>query len=249
MARFIGAIIVALLVSGLGRPARADDAQAIIDKAVKALGGEEKLSKVKAATWKGKGTITFDGNDNRISTQTTVRGIDHYRQEFEGDFGGNTIKGVAVLAGDKGWRRFGDDRSALEQEVLANQKRVAYLTAIPLTVLPLKGQGFKVEAAGEEAVDGKPAAGLRVTPPDGKEFRIYFDRESGLPVRLVAKVLGFMGEEYTQETNFGDYKEMGGIRKATKIRAKRDGERYIDQEITEFKVLDTVDPKTFAEPQ
>jgi hypothetical protein len=106
-----------------------------------------------------------------------------------------------------------------------------------------------VEVVGEEAVEGKPAVGVRVTPPDGKEFRLYFDKESGLPVRLVAKVLGFMGEEYTQETNFSDYKEMGGIRKATKIRAKRDGERFIDQEVTEFKVLDTVDPKTFAEPQ
>jgi hypothetical protein len=42
---------------------------------------------------------------------------------------------------------------------------------------------------------------------------------------------------------------MGGIKKATKVSAKRDGENFIDQEITEFKPLDKVDPKTFTEPK
>lgn len=58
-----------------------------------------------------------------------------------------------------------------------------------------------------------------------------------------------MGDEFTQETTFSDYQDMGGIKKATKIQSKRDGEKFIDQQITEFKVLDQVDTKTFAEPQ
>ena len=37
---------------------------------------------------------------------------------------------------------------------------------------------------------GKPAAALKVTGPDGKDFTLYFDKESGLPVRMVAKVIG-----------------------------------------------------------
>ena len=60
MRPFIGAILVTVVASGLSGSARADDAkdpQAILDKAIKALGGEEKLSKVKAASWKAKGTI------------------------------------------------------------------------------------------------------------------------------------------------------------------------------------------------
>jgi DNA invertase Pin-like site-specific DNA recombinase len=53
----------------------------------------------------------------------------------------------------------------------------------------------------------------------------------------------------TQETTFANYKEFGGIKKATKIENKRDGEKFLEQEITEFKVLDKVDPKTFDEPK
>jgi hypothetical protein len=252
MARFISAALVAVLVGGSGRLARAadaKDAQAILDKAVKALGGEEKLGKVKAIAWKTKGTITFAGNDNAFTSQSTVQGLDHFRQEFEGQFGDNKVRAVTVLAGDKGWRQFGGNRMELDKDAVANEKRTVYLGVIPVMILPLKGKEFKVEAIGEEAVGGKPAAVLKVTGPDGKDFRLYFDKESGLPVRLVAKVIGFGGEEFTQDVTYSDYKEMGGLKKATKISAKRDGEKFLEQQITELKVLDTVDPKTFAEPQ
>jgi hypothetical protein len=245
------AVIAALLLTG-ATPARADDAgdaTAILDKAIKALGGEEKVNKVlAAAAWKGKGTITFMGVDNPITTQSTIQGFDRVRQEFEGDFGGNTFKGVTILAGDKGWRDFGGELSALDKESLANEKRTAYLALIPITVLPLKGKEFKVATIGEESSGGKPSVGIKATGPDGKEFKLYFDKETSLPVKMVAKVAGFMGDEFTQETTFSDYQEMAGIKKATKIQSKRDGEAFITQQITEFKLLETVDPKTFSAP-
>lgn len=251
MRRFIGAVFVAALVCGpvgLARAAEEKGVQAIVDKAVKALGGEEKLAAAKTATWKTKGSFDINGSENPFTSHTTVEGLDHFRQEFEGEFGGNNVKGVVVLNGDKGWRSFGGQKMDMDKDALANQKRGVYLVVIPNTILPLKDKSFRVEMAGEEKVGDKPAVGLKVTPPDGKEFHLYFDKESGLPVKLVAKVVGFMGEEYTQETTYGDYKEMHGIKKATKIESKRDGQKFINQEVTEFKPLDKVDPKTFAEP-
>jgi hypothetical protein len=253
MRRFLGAVLVTALAAGLGAPARAaesKDATAVLDKAIKALGGEEKLAKLKAATWKGKGTISFGDNDNEFTSQTTVEGLDHFRQEFEGEFMGNKVKGVTVLVGDKGWRDFGGMKMEMDKDAVANEKRNVYLQLVAATVVPLKGKGFKVEGlAGEEKVGGKPAVGLKVTGPDGKDFKLYFDKESGLPVKQVAKVVGFMGEEFTQETTLGNYKDFGGIKKATKVESTRDGQKFLAQQITEFKALDKVDPKTFAEPE
>ncbi len=59
-------------------------------------------AKVKAVIWKSKGKIMFGGSDNSFTAVSTVQGFDHFRGEFEGDFGGNTIKGVTVINGDKG---------------------------------------------------------------------------------------------------------------------------------------------------
>jgi hypothetical protein len=65
----------------------------------------------------------------------------------------------------------------------------------------------------------------------------------------VAKVAGFMGGEFVQETTFGDYKDFGGIKKATKVVSSRDGQKFMEMQITEFAVLEKVDPKLFDAPQ
>ncbi len=249
MKRLIGAVFaISLAVGPAANLVRADDKdpQTILDKAIKAIGGEEKLKKAEAISWKTKGTITFGGNENDADTHATAKGLDHYRRETE--INGGDRKFIVVLAGDKGWRKFGDDPMELDGDALANQKRSLYLEVLPVTLVGLKGKDFKLEAAGEEQVNGKPAAGIKVTGPDGKDFTLYFDKESGLPVKLVAKVAGFQGNEFTQETTYKDYKDFGGIKKATKVESKRDGEDFIKSEITEFKVLDKVDDKTFSEP-
>ena len=246
MKRFLGAALAAVL---LVIPARGDekDANAIVDKAITALGGAEKLGKVNAFSWKAKGTITFNGNENDFTSQVTTKGLEQYRREF----GNDQFSIVVVVDGAKGWRKFGDNSSELEGDMLANEKRMLYLNVIPVTLVALKGKGFKYEAAGEEKVGDKPAVILKVTGPDGKDFTLSLDKESGLPVKLVAKVmLGFQqGQEYTSETTYADYKDFGGIKKATKVEMKRDGEAFQNWEITEFKVLDKVDAETFTEPK
>lgn len=252
MNRLIGVLTALAVAAGAGGWCAGGDkadAGAILDKSIKALGGADKLGAAKAVTWKSKGKINFGGNENEFTMQVTIQGLDHMRSEFEGDFGGNKIVGVTVLKGDKGWRKFADNNMDLDEAAVASEKRNLYLQVAPMTPTVLKGTGFKVEAAGEEQVGGKAAVALKATGPDGKNFTIYFDKESGRPVKQVAKVIGFMGEEFTQETTLANYKEFGGVHKATKINSKRDGEDFVSVEITEFRVLDKVDPKTFNAPE
>ena len=250
MFRFGGALCLAVLMYGLVGPARAADekAKVIIDKAAQALGGEEKLTAAKNFTWKAKGKINIMGNESDFTLEGAAQGLDRYRGQFEGDFGGNKVKGVTVLNGDKAWRKFADNNMELEKDGVANEKRTLYLLTAPITLAPLRDPNFKVEVAGEEKVGDKAAAVLKVTGPDGKDCKIYFDKESGLPIKLVAKVIGFMGEEFTQENTYADYKDMGGIKKATKLETKRDGEKFMEQEIADFKTVDKLDAKTFDQP-
>jgi hypothetical protein len=251
MKRFLGAALAVSFVcvsSGLSR-ADEKDATPILDKAIKALGGEEKLTKIKAYSVKSKGTITFGGNDNDFTAKATHEGLDHYRSEFEGKFGDNDVKGTTVLNGEKGWRKFGDMEMELDGDAVTNEKRTIYLSVVPSLIVHLKGKGFKAEAAGEEKVGDKPAAVVKVTGPDSKDFKLFFDKESGLPVKMVATVVGFDGNEFTQETSYENYKDFDGIKKATKLDAKRDGEKFVSTELTEFKVLDKVEPDTFSQPK
>jgi hypothetical protein len=249
MTRQLIAALVLVLVAVRGTLTCAQDAKSVLDKALKAMGGEKKLAEIKSVNWKGKGTITFNGEDNSFTSETTLAGLDHMRSSFEANIMGNEIKATTVVAGEKGWRVFGDMKMELGKEDLINEKRQMYLQLIPAALLPLRQKEFKVELAGTEKVGDKPANVLKVSGPDKKDFTLYFDQETGLPVKQVAKVIGFTGEEFTQETTYDGYKDFEGIKKATKIENKRDGEKFINYEITDFKALKSVDAGAFKEPE
>ncbi|HEX7448774.1 MAG TPA: hypothetical protein VF306_14575 [Pirellulales bacterium] len=252
MRRFLFAALVLPAMFALVRPVRsADDggAAAIVDKAIQAIGGEAKLKAAKGATWKTKGKITFGDNESDFTSTTTVAGMDHFRQEFEAEFGGNKVQGVVVVSGDKGWRKFGENNLQMDAEAIANEKRVVYLQVAPGLLTPLKGNDFKLEAGGEQKIGDAEAAAVKATGPDGKDFTLYFDKTSGLLLKLSAKIIGFGGQEFLDETTYRDYQEFGGIKRASKVESKRDGQRFIESETTEFKLLDQVDPATFTEPK
>jgi hypothetical protein len=252
MRRLFGVVLATGLVLSIrgGVQAADPDAKAVLDKAIAAAGGESKLSALesKAIETKAKGSLSYGGADGDFHTRSVTQGINRFRQEFDGDIAGNQIKGVTVVDGDKGWRNFAGQSGKLEDDQLAAQKRSTYLSLAPATLLPLKGKDFTIESAKEDKVDNKPAVVLKIDGPDKKSFQLWFDKETGLPVKLVAKVSGFQGEEFTQETTYSKYKDFDGVKRATKIDTKHNGEKFINIEITDVKPLDKVDPKTFAEP-
>lgn len=232
-----------------GSLAQAGSADAVVDKAIQAMGGEAKLAAVKAVNEKSKGKISIGGNDSEFTAEATVEGLNHSRRTFEGEFGGNKIKGVTVIAGDKGWRVFNDMSQELDEDALKNEKRNHYLSAVANNPLLLKGKGFKLEACTDEKCEGKPAACVKVVGPDGKDFKLFFSKETGLPIKEVAKVVNFQGEDQQLEATFSNYKDFDGLKVATKNEAKHDGEKFLEAEVVSFKVLDKVDPKTFTEPK
>lgn len=193
--------------------------------------------------------INLNGAESEVSGKATAAGLERFKSEVEGEFNGNKFRVATVVDGDKGWRKFGDNAMPLDGDALANERRSIYLQVGGTTVLPLKGKGFKAELSGEEKVADKPASVVKFTGPDGKDFKIAFDKETGLPVRLSATVAGFMGEDYLQETYYKDYKEFGGIKRATRTEVRRDGEKFLDQELSDYETLDKVEPGTFDEPE
>jgi hypothetical protein len=237
------AVVIALAVlAATCAAARADDpsAKAILDKAIKALGGEAKLAKIEAFSWKSK--VTFGPTGRQMDAEVIFKGLDHMRRAY----GANLV----VLAGDKGWRKIRDASRELPDAMLASEKRSAYLQVIPIILLPIKRDDFKYEAAGEGKVGDKPALALKITAPDGKDFTLFFDKETGLPVKEVARIDVIGAQQTIAETTFSDYKEFGGIKKATKIEVTTAGfGSGFSQVITDFEVLDKVADSMFAEPK
>ncbi len=251
MARILVALVLTVSIPVLGRTVWADDpdATAILDKAMKAMGGEDMLKKIEAAIWKSKGKLRLgDNTEHDFTGQTIMQGLDRVRSEVEIEVLGQKHMMLAVLNGDKALQVFGH-MPLQPDDAVARLKSSLYLSIIPVTLTPLKGQRFKVGTAGEEKVDGRAAAILKVTCPDGKDFTISFDKESGLPVKAVGKIFTLDGQQVTQETTYSDYKDFEGITVATRLESKVDGKPSRNSEVTEFKLLDKVDPLAFSIPK
>jgi hypothetical protein len=248
--RLIAAVVVILFVANSVVRAVGDEkANAIIDHAIKAMGGEEKLNASKVITWKSQGTLHLDyAGDCTFKKQITTKGIEKYRSELSMVIRSGTYKELTVLADQKGWQKV--DRNATTEflpDFLPLERRHTDFRLLPLVVFPLKDKDYKVEAAGEEKVDNKLAVVLNIKSPDGRESKLYFDKESGLPVKTVGK-LRYEDGMVDHEMTLADYKDFDGIKRATKIVLKRAGKQVSMEQVTEVKILKEAAPGTFTKP-
>src|SRR5262245_33783913 len=93
-------VILPLLLTG-GAPAQ-DETKAIIDKAIKAHGGAEKLAKEGAAQGRTKGTLEIAGMSLSFTEQTSTQS-NRLKSVLELEVAGQNIKVTTVFNGEKAW--------------------------------------------------------------------------------------------------------------------------------------------------
>ena len=245
------AVLALGVVIGVSVPVRADDAadaRALVDKAIKAQGGQEKLAKLNAHVIKFKGNFHGMGQAIPMSGEITTQGNDKVKVDVEIDAGGMKIRVVNVFVGDKGWNKVGDMLMELDKDQIAEAKAQAYSGWVG-TLAPLVAKEFKLSTIGEMEVEKKPALGVKVKREGQRDVDLYFDKESGLLVKFEYRVKDEgSGQEVTEENFPSDYKEVEGTKQAMKLLVKRDGKLYIDGELSEYQLLEKVEDSVFAKP-
>src|ERR1700687_4627321 len=98
---------ICLFVTSAARADDQVDGKALVDKAIKAMGGEAKLAKYKAMNTKGKGTI-FTPGEVVFTEESWWQPPGQYRFDMELDLAGTKVRQVFVFDGEKGWIKLGD---------------------------------------------------------------------------------------------------------------------------------------------
>jgi hypothetical protein len=246
MAKQLAMALVGCGVLLLAAPARADDAadvKAIVDKAIKAHGGEEKLSKIKAETFTAKGTYYGMGDGLPFTGHFAVQWPGRFRMEIEGAF-------ILVVDGDNGWTKSGTgDVAEMNKDEMAFQKESLYAQGVE-RLLVLKEKDFTFAPLEAIKVDGKATVGVKVSRKGHEDIKLYFDKETNLLVKVERRVKaseqGY--KEVNQETFFKDWKDVDGIKVVQKVVDKRDGKLYVEEEVSDVKYLEKVEPKLFSKP-
>lgn len=187
-------------------PAAATDlpsADAIRDKFIAATGGREAYEKATTRVTTGsievaaagmKGTLkVYQKAPNLIRVESEIPGVEKTIQVFDGTMGWttSTMMGPRILTGDE----------------LVELKRQATFNS----ELHPEKLYKSIQVAAKEDVDGKPSFRVISTPETGAPVVQFFDAESGLLTKMVAKTKSPMGE-MESTTRISDYRDVGGLK-------------------------------------
>lgn len=220
------------------------DARALIDKAVKAIGGEAAIAKRPAAVWKAKVLFAHppgDGKMNCVGTwSVALPARCHISLVFESD--DQPFSFVFIKDGERMWTTnlTGDDVKEESGQDWTDSMYGSWVAGLT----PLRDKAFTLSILRDEKVSDRPAAGVKVTREGKPAVHLFFDRETGLLVKTVF----LREEEVWMECVYSGYKDFDGFKHPTKAVLTERGKPFMEQEIIEYKRVEKLDEKLFGRP-
>jgi hypothetical protein len=226
-----------------------DDAKAIIERAIAAHGGADKLDKFIAGRVQSKGSIAAQGGQVPFNSVVVYQLPDKVKNTVEFTLQGGSRPITQIMNGDK----LGVVINGIPQQVLPAQademKQAAHARNMRRLTPLLKGDKYKLATAGEKQIAGKTAVGVKVTADGAREVRLYFDKATDLLLAQERSSFDAAGKPIEQQEIFSDYREAEGIKYPAHTAVMQNGERYILSEVVSYKPLQKVDSREFTIPQ
>jgi hypothetical protein len=242
---------LALLLLLAGASAlRADDEepqpQAVIDRAVKASGGPDRLAQLRGFSRKATGKLLTGREPISFQSESLVAFPDRAREALTTPVDGAPLTILKVLSGDKGWVKEGEQTEEMEPAALAEEQEQLHAAWVA-TLLPLRDKEYALTLREADTVGDRPAVSVRVTHKGRRPVALYFDKEKGWLLKYEVTVRA-AGREVRQEVVFSDHRPADGLVRPRKVVIKRDGRPFLELDVTEFKPVEKVDDKSFARP-
>lgn len=239
--------VAALVVLSGGVRAADDDAKAIIAKAIKAHGGEEYLTKNKAARMQNKGKITIPGVGETQFTQDLAYMLpDKLKDTLELTIGGQKISIVTVMNGDKLSIEAAGKAVDVTDDIKKAMKDAQHMMTASRMVPLLKDKSYELSIFGEAKVEDKPAIGIRVASKGKKDITLFFDKKTNLLAKIEHRTVeAGTGNEIGEERIILEYKIKDGIPFPKKVLVKHDGKTFLEAESVESTLLESIDEAEF----
>jgi hypothetical protein len=225
----------------------------LVEKVLKAHGGEAKLGGIKAFTLKFRDAKPAG---KAGTTEYFVQLPNEFR--LENGTERDAAKDIHIILGPDGvrnWKKQADGKITEVHYLGLEAPPEYWLDYVkflgPRRVLRLKDPDYQLKLLDEIKIDDRPAVGIELTtsaPQFKISLKVYFDKESGLLVEE-ENVL------QKSETIFSDYKQIDGVMVPSLTRESHDivlgrsiARMSNKQELVEFKVLEKLDAKLFEQP-
>lgn len=187
-----------------------ENGRRLLRRVQEAVGGADRLAAVKDFTAKAAADIQAGGTSFKAKTTIQWLSPSFLRREQEMPFG----KFVSYFDGDEGWIVTPQGAGTLQGPFLEQQQGDAFRMSFRLW-LSDRDPDRTVTAAGENAVE--------ISGKNGQSVRLYVDEKTGLPAKLVYRMVTMRGPPADVEETYSDWKEVGQIRLPHKIEMRQGG--------------------------
>lgn len=244
MTRFVTSLSLLCLV---GWPVLAqENAEEIIKNAIKAHGGEEKLSKLIAGEYKLEGTIDMATGEVAFNGMVQYQLPNNYRTNLSFDFGGMKLELVQVVKGKKAVTMLNDQPQRMSKAQEKEMIDAAFMQEVTQLVPLLDKDKYELKAGKPEKVGDQEAATVTVVSKGQDDIILFFDKKSNLLVKTARKGLSPEDKMVLEESIFTDYEAVNGVQVPMTVTVAHDGKDFMKTKIKEAKILEKIeDPKAF----
>jgi hypothetical protein len=244
----MGFLAVALVLGTTSISRAQDEPKAILEKAIKAHGGAEKLGKLKAVQAKSKGTIQLLGGLD-FTQEMTTSFDGKFKEVMNLEANGQKINVVTVYNGQKASLTVNGMDQQLPEKVMDELKEASYAIKAARMVPLLTDPMYMLSALAETKVNDKPVVGVKVSSKGHRDINLYFDKDTGLLAKTESRKLdGQTMQEVDEERIVTEYQDVDGQKTAKKLVVNHDGKKFMELEVSEVKFLDKVDDSEFQKP-
>ena len=239
---------VTLAIAGLVSEASAqENVKAILEKAVKAHGGKENLAKMNAISAKSEGKLEFYGGLN-FTQESTSNLPKQFKETITLEINGSSKSNITVFDDGKAWMNVDGKTTEFDAKMLGEIKEASNLMQLG-SLHFVDAKDYTVTPLGESKVNDKPVVGVKVARQGFRDASLFFSKDTGLlsMISSMAYDVNTM-KDTLEERLILSYQDVNGLKVAKKILVKHDGKKFLEAEVTEFKLLDKVDPAVFAKP-
>jgi hypothetical protein len=245
MQKHLVAVVAALVVGGVA--SAQDSPRDVIQRAIKAHGGEEKLGRITCDKVKVQGVLHVGNDDVPFSAETFVQMPTQFKNTVTLTINDAKVVLVQILNGEKTSVTKDGQPQKVTDAMDHDMRETMHLErAVRLAPL-LTDKGFELTALEETKVNNQPVTGVKASMKGHKDIRLYFDKETNLLVKTEhMHDDGKEGKEVKQEEYYGAFKDLGGgFKRPTRVTAYRDGKKIMDAQLLEVSYLEKIPESEF----
>lgn len=175
--------------------------QTIMQKAANATADAKTMATVKDVLMEGEGEVM--GNTIEVSSKVIVGSA----YMFTLSAGGMEVSKEMVKDGKYSMANQGMEKELNNEDKEDLNRKTAYFA--DAYVLTQKGYTFTY--SGTEKVEGKDAYAVKVKTAAGREYTNYYDKESGLKVKITREADAGPNGKIQVQTYYSDYKNVNGV--------------------------------------